>query len=280
MTRRPGYFYGGPPKAGSSWIHGLLAAHPEVFVPEGKYVQYFTDFYDRGMAWYEGHFSLAGSQHKVLCDLTTDYLFEPKAAERLAQDIPTARIFFSLRNPIDRDWSAYQHLLRLGQAYGPIEEEIETANSLLSQCSAYSDAIERSWRLFGQENTFILWFDDIRDHPQEAARALYEFLGVSQQMLPKSIGTARNVARLARCPGLNGVLKQGAIIARNAGFNGLIGKIKQNEAVNRALFTSRNVPKLRDCPDQWRFLSRRHASEIDRLEVLLSRDLSSWRSIS
>lgn len=273
----PNYFYGGPPKAGSSWIYSLLSAHPEVFVPEGKYVQFFTDFYDRGIDWYEQCYAPAQPEQTARCDLTTDYLFVPEAAERLAQLIPDARIFFSLRNPLERDWSAYQHLLRTGQAHGPLEKEADTAHRLLSSCSAYSDAIERSWRLFGKENTHVLWFEDIKSEPQIAANELYDFLGVERRMISDEDSGAKNVARAARNTHLNGMLKQGAVALRAAGMSNVLGKLKAHPVIDKVLFSANRVPKLRDTPDAWAFLSDRHAAEIDRLEALMARDLSAWR---
>lgn len=275
---RPNYIYGGPPKAGSSWIYDLLGAHPDVFVPEGKYVQFYTDFYDRGLDWYEKLYDGATPNQTARCDLTTDYLFVPEAAERLAQHIPDARIFFSLRNPIERDWSAYQHLLRVGQATGPLEQEIDAAHRLLSECSAYADAIQRSWDLFGKENTLILWFEDIRSDPQTAADQLHDFLGVSRRAIAQDDGSAKNVARAARNPRLNGLLKQAAIAARAAGFSKALSALKNSALVDRVLFSAGGVPKLRDMPEARAFLTERHRDEISRLEDMLSKDLSAWRA--
>ncbi len=273
----PNYIYGGPPKAGSSWIYDLLDEHPDVFVPEGKYVQFFTDYYDRGIDWYRQVYAKAGARHVARVDLTTDYLFLPEAAERLARHIPDARIFFSLRNPVERDWSAYQHLLRTGQARGKLSDEIDSAHHLLTRCSAYSDAIERSWRLFGRENTLILLFDGIRSDPQGAADTLHDFLGVARREVSPESSGARNVARAARNPRLNGALKKGAIALRAAGMSRALGKLKSSRVVDRILFSAGRVPKLREAPEEWKFLSDRHAGEIARLEDMLSRDLSAWR---
>ncbi|WP_187428519.1 hypothetical protein ROLI_044440 [Roseobacter fucihabitans] len=274
----PNYFYGGPPKAGSSWIYTLLSTHPDVFVPDGKYVQFFTDFYDRGIDWYAQCYAGARVDQVARCDLTTDYLFVPEAAERLARHVPDARVFFSLRNPAERDWSAYQHLLRTGQAHGPLEQEADTAHRLLSTCSAYSDAIERSWRLFGKENTHILWFEDIRSQPQAAADSLFDFLGVVRREIPQADTGAKNVARAARNTRLNGVLKQGAVALRAAGLSTVLGKLKSNPLLDKVLFSADRVPKLRDQPEAWNFLADRHTGEIDRLETLLGRDLTAWRA--
>ncbi|MEM6760482.1 MAG: sulfotransferase [Pseudomonadota bacterium] len=273
----PNFIYGGPPKAGSSWIYDLLGVHPEVFVPDGKYIQFFTDFHQRGIDWYAGQFAGAGPQHKARCDLTTDYLFVPDAAERLAAAIPHAKVFFSLRNPVERDWSAYQHLLRVGMVSGALEHEIERAHRLLSTCSDYSAAIERSWRLFGRENTLILYFDEIKSAPQEAADRLHDFLGVARRDLPSSDSAAKNTARSARNPKLNGLLKQTAVAMRAVGLSKAIAAVKSNPVVDRMLFSKDAAPKLRDNVAARDFLQNRHAGEIARLEEMLQKDLSAWR---
>lgn len=273
----PNFIYGGPPKAGSSWIYSLLDAHPEVFVPEGKYVQYFTDFYDRGLDWYAEQYADATPQQTARCDLTTDYLFVPEAAERLARDIPDAKIFFSLRNPIERDWSAYQHLLRVGQVRGSLAQEIDVSHRLLSSCSAYSTAISRAWNLFGKENTLVLYFDDIRTQPQQTADQLHDFLGVSRRTIATAEGAAKNPARAARNPRLNGLLKNAAIAMRAAGFSRALSGLKSSPMIDKLLFSKDSVPKLRDSPEAQDFLSARHTAEIAKLETMLQKDLSKWR---
>jgi len=279
MTYRlPNFIYGGPPKAGSSWIFNLLDAHPEVFVPEGKYVQFFTDFYDRGLDWYAEQYADAKSQHTAICDLTTDYLFVPEAAERLAKTVPDAKIFFSLRNPVDRDWSAYQHLLRTGQASGPLDREIEEAHRLLSTCSGYSAAITRAWDLFGKENTLVLYFDDIKTDPQGTADSLHAFLRVSHRTIAAAEGKAKNPARAARNPKLNGLLKKAAITMRAAGLSRGLGALKSSPMVDRLLFSKQAAPKLRNNPDAQKFLLNHHTAEIKTLEDMLQKDLSCWRT--
>ncbi|MEL7166217.1 MAG: sulfotransferase [Pseudomonadota bacterium] len=273
----PNFIYGGPPKAGSSWIYNLLGAHPEVFVPDGKYVQFFTDYHQRGLDWYARQYAGAGPQHKARCDLTTDYLFVPEAAERLATSIPYAKIFFSLRNPVERDWSAYQHLLRVGMVSGGLEQEIDRAHRLLSACSDYSAAIQRSWDLFGRENTLILYFDEIKSAPQAAADRLHDFLGVARRDLPSRNSAAKNTARSARNPRLNGILKQTAVAMRAVGLSKAIAAVKSSPVVDRVLFSREAAPKLRDNADARHFLQNRHAGEIARLEEMLQRDLSAWR---
>ena len=48
---RPHFLGVGTQKGGTTTLHRLLQQHPEVFIPKGKEVHYFTKFYDRGETW-------------------------------------------------------------------------------------------------------------------------------------------------------------------------------------------------------------------------------------
>src|SRR5450432_1780443 len=50
---RPTYVGIGAQKCASTWLHSILAEHPEVAVPEVKEVDFFSYRYDYGYQWYE-----------------------------------------------------------------------------------------------------------------------------------------------------------------------------------------------------------------------------------
>ena len=47
----------GVPRAGTTWLHQLLSAHPDVFLPSRrKEVRFFDRHHEEGQGWYEGFF--------------------------------------------------------------------------------------------------------------------------------------------------------------------------------------------------------------------------------
>jgi LPS sulfotransferase NodH len=53
----PNFLVIGAQRAGTTLLHRILAAHPQVFVPfRRKEVHYFDRYADRGVEWYAGFF--------------------------------------------------------------------------------------------------------------------------------------------------------------------------------------------------------------------------------
>ena len=47
----------GVPRGGTTWLHTLLATHPDVYIPtRRKEIRFFDRHFDRGLGWYEGFF--------------------------------------------------------------------------------------------------------------------------------------------------------------------------------------------------------------------------------
>ena len=104
----------GAQRGGTSALYRNLRAHPAVAPSFRKEVEYFSRYYSRGERWYRAHFELSRGRRRLNFEATPDYLFHPLAAERAAATVPDARLVVLLRNPVDRAWSHYQHMVRLG----------------------------------------------------------------------------------------------------------------------------------------------------------------------
>jgi hypothetical protein len=107
--------------------------------------------------------------NSVYGEFTPNYLMEPTSIWNLSQIVPNAKLIASVRNPIDRAFSAYVHGVGSGRLDEgkTFEECIESAfqgskiwweNSLLSQ-GLYSKAIFRLTQLFPRKNLLIVNFD-------------------------------------------------------------------------------------------------------------------------
>ena len=96
----------GAQRAGTTWAYNCLAEHPQVFMTRKKEQHFFYVNYSRGLDWYAAQFAGAGSA-VARGEITPDYLYHPEALANIARDLPDARLFVILRNPIDRAVSAY-----------------------------------------------------------------------------------------------------------------------------------------------------------------------------
>jgi hypothetical protein len=114
----PDFLICGVQRAGTTTLYRALAQHPDVVAPMmHKGVHYFdtASHYARGLSWYRGHFpveSLArrrtGGNRPVTGEASPYYVFHPLAAERIAADLPGARLVVLLRDPVERAFSAHK----------------------------------------------------------------------------------------------------------------------------------------------------------------------------
>ena len=123
----PDFLIVGVMKGGTTSLFRYLVRHPQVLPPFRKEIKYFDCNYINGQNWYQAHFPLkkkfvGGS--KLTGEATPYYIFHPQAPMRIAEALPEAKIIILLRNPIDRAYSHYQHMVRVGREPLSFEEAI------------------------------------------------------------------------------------------------------------------------------------------------------------
>lgn len=72
-------------------------------------MHFFGKHWGEGVAWYRSHYGGDGGFH---LDATPNYLCTPNAHGRMHGLFPDARIILSLRNPVDRAFSQYNHYMQ------------------------------------------------------------------------------------------------------------------------------------------------------------------------
>ncbi|TWU07961.1 sulfotransferase family protein [Stieleria varia] len=109
----PGLLIIGAQKCGTSTLHASLGSHRQVCFPmnpaNGKTIKemnYFGNLWDRGHDWYASHYQ---DDSRIALDSTPNYLCDIEAHERMAQVLPDARLIVSLRDPIARAYSQFNH---------------------------------------------------------------------------------------------------------------------------------------------------------------------------
>ncbi|SEW42038.1 Sulfotransferase family protein [Cognatiyoonia koreensis] len=96
---------------------------------------------------------------------------------------PDLKVFFILRDPIDRMWShATKHFVRTrGKRPGEVDHADYLAFVKSVPCQIRTDYATTlaTWRsVFGDANVLTCYFDDIRDAPQDLLDQIETFLGV------------------------------------------------------------------------------------------------------
>jgi hypothetical protein len=234
MPALPNLIYIGPDKAGSTWLFGVLSRHPDVFVTPAKDLYFFDRYFQKGVAWYRRQF--AGSDgHSVVCDISHDYLYSRPAAERIREVLPQARLMVCLREPCQRTFSGYLHLVKSGQFAGSFPEALEAFPGLISR-SLYGRHLAMYLQFFPRERIHVACFDDLQRDPQEFADRLFATLQLPPLPLEADLREQSLPAGRSRSVWLTRTVKLCADGVRAAGLPGLVGRIKTARCVQHLLF--------------------------------------------
>ena len=108
---RPTFLIIGTQKGGTVALRKYLARHPNIVPAKKKEIGYFDQdiSYRRGDCWYHGHFPLPHrlGRHGVTFEATPEYLYYPKAAQRIFSYDPAMKLIVVLREPVGRAFSAW-----------------------------------------------------------------------------------------------------------------------------------------------------------------------------
>ena len=275
MRRLPDFLVVGPPRTGTTWLDKALRGH--VGLPaQTKETLFFSRHYGRGVDWYADHFPECPDD-RPMGEVCAAYFGDPAAIERIFTHMPRCRIVCTLRDPVDRLYSYYKLMRRNGKTDLPFHEAVKARKSMIA-FSRYATVLE-AWRArFGADKVLVVINDDLYADPQGYVNQIAEFIGVGPIVLPPKLlkpGAKNTVVTAPR----NVALARGAGRARKW--------LEEHRLYSVISF-------LRD-EGVWRFCGQGGApfppldpvlraklqdvlmSEIERLEVMIGRDLSQWK---
>jgi hypothetical protein len=182
--RLPDFLVIGAMKAGTTSLYHYLAAHPQVFMPKVKELDFFTEelSWSRGWDWYRRQFSGASAGTKAVGEASTSYTKYPRyqgAADRIARHLPNARLIYVVRDPFERIRSHYQHNVAIGQEERPIDEAV-ARNHVYLDYSRYATQIERYLEYFDRSQCLLVTSEDLRSRREETMRTVFMFLEVAE----------------------------------------------------------------------------------------------------
>ena len=166
MGRLPNVLIAGAAKSGTTAMYFYLQNHPDIFFSRLKEPCFFSaqvfEFPGNGigdeqkkitqtLTEYELLFRDAGNQ-KIIADASQDTLYYPETIPNIHKYLGDPAILIMLRNPIDRAFSAYGHLVRDNRERLSFEdslqkEEQRIADRLEFQCGTISVEVYTPGRL-------------------------------------------------------------------------------------------------------------------------------------
>lgn len=184
-------------KSGTTTLHNLLSKHKDIEVcprelfffdiDEFKqHPEYFShannwctpdygSYLEKYGSWYERWFTSDSAQ--FVGERTSTYLASSRAAERIYEQNPQMKFIFILRDPVERAYSQYWHMLRRGQITRSFELEIRYGHRSIIDRSNYYRQIERYRNVFGEDQIHILLFEKFIKSPGKCLNDILAFIG-------------------------------------------------------------------------------------------------------
>jgi hypothetical protein len=291
----PNFIGIGAPKAATTWMFQCLQEHPDVFVADVKETDYFAyKFPSTSQEKYEQHFE-GVTDETAVGELSTLYLAAPKVPERTYSVIPEAKLFVSLRNPTEQVYSHYWHLLRQNfhqlERRNPasFEEALEMYPDKLLGSARHFENLSRWLEHYDRSQLHVVLYEDISSRPAETLQQLFEFLDVDPSFRPMSLQKRGGSVRRGSSPrgevweeAYSKLYRTLITYAYNP-LKRLIG-VRRAEGVKNVFrvreimevfFRSKGYPEMNR--EIRKYLKSYFAEDIEKLEELVSRDLSNWK---
>ena len=207
MNKMPNFFIVGAARSGTTSLDRYLSQHPEIYITQRKEGHFFAaDHFPRTGPGDEGlnkrvicdeeqyaqlFAGVAGE--KAIGESSVFYLCFPGTAERIVQSVPGAKIIIILREPVERAYSAYMHLVRDGRetlefADGLSREEERRQKGYepmwwYKELGLYYSQVKRYLDVFGSECVKVLLYDELCTNPGQVVSDVFAFLKVREDVV-------------------------------------------------------------------------------------------------
>lgn len=273
----PNFLVIGAQRSGTTLLHKVLDAHPEVFVPSRrKEIHYFDRYYDRGTEWYSEFFPSQeeAASYRAIGEVTPDYIFYEEAPGRILDVIPDCRLIVSLRNPVDRAFSGYMHHRRSFNERRSFEDFLDGTRDAVER-GFYYQQLTRYLEFFPRSAFLILIYEELVSDPASSLERIREFLGLTRGWSDAEglLAERINAAPQPRFPAAFYLARRFGAFLRYKDLDPIVETAKRLGLL--AIFGQRPTRPRMTATSRAR-LEALYDDDIRRLEHLLQRDLRPW----
>lgn len=233
---------------------------------------------------YMALFQDAGNE-RIVGEASADYLYFYEIVIPLIKELsPTAKILILLRNPVDRAFSAYRHMLKDRRETLSFEEALDREPERMNanyefiwyykDVGFYEPQVSAYIAAFGESNVKVCLQDDLDENPEGVLQDIFRFLGIDENFAP-DFDRRLNVSSIPKSESFESFLTDYEHPVKRIlrpVLLSTIGKDNTESLVN--YFKRRN--KLVMKPKTRKLLTETYREDILKLEKLINRDLSGW----
>lgn len=196
----PDYLIIGETKCGTTSLYNYLIQHPNILDTFGngdavdesyatKEIRFFDRYFNRGIEWYKGCFPET-SDNCITGEATPMYMYRTLCLQRIHQYLPKTKFIIILRNPVDRLYSHFSHMVKWNPAwqnkYKDFSDFINSTREedyYMIDKGLYAYTIERWYELFKRDRFCIIITEELQKYPQNTYNTVLNFLGMENYTL-------------------------------------------------------------------------------------------------
>ena len=304
MSKLPNFLIIGAAKSGTTSLFYYLKRHPYIFFPSIKELNFFS--YDPGdltalvrpgigpgdryatewtgsLTKYQLHF-LNHKPPQLAGEASVSYLYSPLTPQNLGKLIPDVKLIVMLRNPVERAWSHYLHMVRDGREELSFDEALKAERERIDKgwefswhyCNMgfYGQQLSLFLERFPRDSLKVVMFDDFKANPLRTTNEVLEFLGLPADY-PLETKGSHNKSGLVRSKLLARLLNRPTaarlwvkrMVPQSLGHAAMERLRQMNLQSGKAEMPTELRIKLQAC----------YLDDINYVEELIGRDLSAWR---
>ncbi|HEV2075342.1 MAG TPA: sulfotransferase [Thermoleophilaceae bacterium] len=284
-------------KCGTTSFHHYLSLHPEIAMSRRKELNFFVAeprpplvskaTWRRGVDWYASRFPDEAPVRGESSIQYTAHPHIPGVPERAASVVPSARLIYIVRDPVERVISQYVHMVAAGLESRPLGAAIRTSRGEIEaeylDRSRYGMQLERWLDHYPDEQLLVLSQEELLSRRLETLRRVFSFLGVDHTFESEEFGShyrQRAEDKRRRLPAANraeglivaGTRRLPAPVRRRLRDRGIPRRLRR--AVVRAL--SRRLDPPVPEPSLRSRLEEALVDDVDRLRRLTGERFEDW----
>lgn len=223
----PSFLIIGTARGGTTSLFHYLTLHPQVIAPLKKEIAFFCTHYHKGINRYKLHFPMRGQLEgnqfqKITGEASPYYLSHPHAPARVKEILPNVQLIVLLRNPVERAYSSYQNIRKLGLETLTFDEALcyekerifgEKEKMMLNpryysnrhqhysyvERGIYHEEVGRWLKHFPREQFLFLSSEDFYKNPAVVYRQVTDFLQL-EPFLPEKFKVYNESSKIAPIP--------------------------------------------------------------------------------
>lgn len=234
----PNFLIIGAAKGGTTSLYAYLRQHPKVFMSVPKEPTFFgnegTDglfngphdedraYHSRVITNIDDYSALFRNvtDQKAIGEASVYSLYLPKAPEQIKKYIPGAVTFAVLRNPADRAYSAYLHVVRQAREKLSFADSLQREPERIRQnwnplwhfkaMGFYYEQVKRFYDTFGRNRVHVYLYEDFHKEPLRIIHEVLDILGLDTSFQP-DMSRRYKQSYVPKYPGIEKFLHQSKI---------------------------------------------------------------------